>query len=481
MKTVAIIGAGPAGLSAAYQFLLQSNKYQVTIYEKDTTVGGLSKTLEFDGGRVDIGGHRFFTNNKDILNLWKTILPLNKQGMLIRERKSHILWNKKLISYPLQLNTQTLYNLGLFTSIKVLLSYFHTKFQNQTCNTLEDFYKKRFGKELYSLFFKDYTHKLWGIPAKNLSSDWGSQRIQKISLGQLLYSLLPLAKNTLSQERSLITQFYYPALGAGQLWDNFETQILKLGGIIEKNCCVDRLIVNDSYITSIEYTQGTKRFKKKFDIVLSSMPLNELITAIDTAPTSVKKIGNRLRYRDMIIVALELSPACMGSLFQLAKKDCWIYTQDKSISFGRIQILNNWSPYAVNTSGNIVLELEFFCNKNDSLWNSDDFSLILYSIETLKQCSLCNKTATAKSYLVKRIEKAYPIYTDGYYQLNVIKKYLNTINNLYCIGRNGQHRYNNMDHSIESGIVAAQNVINERNDKENLWNVNTNKEYIEKR
>ena len=480
MKKVAIIGAGPAGLSAAYELLSKSDEYQVTIYEKDFIVGGLSKTYEFEGGRVDVGGHRFFTKNEYVWKLWNEILPKGKNGMLVRERKSHILWNSKLITYPIELSVETIKTLGFVTGMNTILSYLFTKFQSRTTDNLEDFYIKHFGNELYKDFFKDYTYKLWGLPASSISSDWGRQRIRKVSLGQLVHSIFKIRKGENEEERSLIKKFYYPAYGSGQLWEMLEKNIIELGGNVEKNCYVDRLVLNNLKITEVEYIKDGERYKKKYDFVFSSMPLNELVESIDNVPLNVQDISNRLRYRDMIIVAMALHVDYMSSMYKKVQKDSWIYIQDTRFKCGRIQILNNWSPYAARVEDQVLLELELFCDKNEYLWNLSNSELLELSINELIKCDICSSAARISSYIVKRIEKAYPIYIDGYYQLDDVKNWINRIDNLFCIGRNGQHRYNNMDHSVETGIEAARSIMRGSIDRKRVWTVNTKEEYLEK-
>lgn len=479
MKTVAIIGAGPAGLSAAYALLNESDDYQVTIFEKESQIGGLSKTFEFEGGRLDIGGHRFFSKDQDVLRLWEAVLPFNSQGMLRRHRKSHILWNGKLIEYPIQLDFQTMHTLGFFNAIAVILSYIISNRKQRPTTTLEEFYIHRFGRKLYSMFFEHYTHKLWGIPADQLSSDWGEQRAQKVSLYTLAKSIFSNKKNSKTQERSLITEYLYPAFGSGQLWDSLSKMIMKHGGSIELNSEIISMSLADSQITEITYKKDSMLYSKNFDYVISSMPLRELIFSISSSPTRIRQIGRNLLYRDMIILGVELPIENMGTAFQTAKEDSWLYIQDSKMTFGRVQILNNWSPCAVTQKDSVLLELEFFCNKDDELWNMDDNALLLRSLSELEKCKLCNQRATVRSYIVKRIEKTYPIYTGGYYQLNIIEEWLNNIVNLRCIGRNGQHRYNNMDHSVKTGIEAAKSIMEAGYNQRELWDVNRKQEYLE--
>lgn len=474
MKTVAIIGAGPAGLSTAYQLLKQSKNHRITIFEKGESVGGLSKSFEFEGGRVDIGGHRFFTKNEMVKNLWDDVLPNSDKGMLVRKRKSHILYNNKLLEYPLKLNLSTVHSLGFMKGIKAIISYLIYSRKTMTINTLEDFFVKRFGRELFSDFFEKYTYKLWGIPASELSPDWGNQRVQKVSLFRSIFF------SNRKDERSLIKEFHYPALGCGQLWNELANKIITMGGTIETGCCVEGFELCNQNVSTLHYSKNGIKHKSKFDYVVSSMPLRELVLLCDNCPNEVKQVAIRLLYRDMIIVAVEIDKNDADTMLINAQSDCWLYIQDENISFGRVQILNNWSRYSVNNSDSFVLELEYFCNENDDLWNKEDNELLVQAITELISCGLCKQSATSKSYLIKRIEKAYPIYTDGYNQLNKIRDWADSIHNLRCIGRNGQHRYNNMDHSVETGIEAAKSILDKNYNEKWLWNVNSKQEYIEK-
>lgn len=477
MKTVVIIGAGPAGLSAAYELLRESSDYKVVIFEKEDSVGGLAKTLTFDGGRVDIGGHRFFSKNEEVVALWKHILPETDGGMLLRDRESHILWDSKLINYPIRLDAQTFRVIGLSKGIRVGISYLAAKIHRKTICSLEDFYIDRFGKVLYSMFFKTYTKKLWGISADALSPDWGEQRVQRISLRTLILSAFGTFQK---EERSLVSQYHYPAFGSGQLWDELSRKVMALGGIIHTGCTVEYLQVEDSCVSAIEYTDGTGRHRMLCDYVISSMPLKDLLLSMNAVPIEITSIANRLSFRDMIVVALAFPKTSMGDNYQKVKKDSWVYMQDTSATFGRMQLLNNWSPYATMVDEHILLELEYFCTKGDSLWSQPNTQLVESSIRELIQCGICIKHASASYSLVRRIEKAYPVYTDGYYDLPAVESWINGIGNLQCVGRNGQHRYNNMDHAVETGLIAARNILHKDYDRERIWHVNTDREYLEK-
>lgn len=327
------------------------------------------------------------------------------------------------------------------------------------------------------MFFKTYTKKLWGISADALSPDWGEQRVQRISLRTLILSAFGTFPK---EERSLVPQYHYPAFGSGQLWDELSRKVMALGGIIHTGCTVEYLQVEDSCVSAIEYTDGTGRHRMLCDYVISSMPLKDLLLSMNAVPTEIASIASRLFFRDMIVVALAFPKTSMGDNYQKVKNDSWVYMQDTSATFGRMQLLNNWSPYATMVDEHILLELEYFCTKGDSLWSQPNTQLVESSIRELIQCGICIKHASASYSLVRRIEKAYPVYTDGYYDLPAVESWINGIGNLQCVGRNGQHRYNNMDHAVETGLIAARNILHKDYDRERIWHVNTDREYLEK-
>lgn len=477
-RSVAIIGAGPAGLSAAYALLKGSSDYKVTVYEKELVVGGLSKTFEFEGGRVDIGGHRFFSRNPEVLALWEEVLPSDPEGLLLRDRASHILWNSRLIEYPIQLDLETLRSLGVARALKVIASYLRAKFHRENASDLETFYVNRFGGELYKTFFRDYTSKLWGLPASAISSDWGSQRVRKVSLGALLGANLS-GGSARSKERSLIGKYLYPAHGSGQLWNALADKVVELGGEIITGCSVKKLSLVGNRVEQLECAKGGGRFSSKPDYVISSMPLSDLAQSAVGVPIEVKKVCDGLLYRDMVIVAVSVRKSFKGAAFEKASKDSWLYLQDPSLSAGRCQILNNWSPMASCDDDHLLLEMEYYCAKGDSLWEQGDLCLAELALSELVKCGLCEDGVFFDSYFVKRIEKAYPVYTGAYHQLSFVEDWACRVDNLICIGRNGQHRYNNMDHSVECGLRAARALEGDAHAASSVWSVNRGEDYIE--
>jgi protoporphyrinogen oxidase len=476
MEKVVIIGAGPAGLTAAYEILKQSKDYKVIIVEKEVAVGGLSKTYTFSENKVDIGGHRFFSKDKQINSIWDEILPIADKGMRIDIRHSHIFYNKQMYEYPIRFSANMLRQFGTLEGMMVVISYLKTFVKKRKEISLEDFYINRFGKKLYEMFFEQYTYKLWGMSAKDMASDWGTQRIQGISLRSVMRNLG--GNNRQNVEKSFIESYRYPSYGSGQFWDCMADEIRELGGNIIMNTEIVSLEYSETKIRKIICQHKEKNIAIECDKVISSMPLNELLLALDFVPENIKKLAKRLRYRDMIIVALEIPENDLGNYLERYKSDSWIYIQDKNVCFGRIQLLNNWSPYVVHDACNYVLEMECFCTEGDSLWLMDDDHIIQKVIEDLKGCGFLKEHKNIQSSFVKKIQKAYPIYTEGYYNIGVIQKFVNNTDNLYCIGRNGQHHYNNMDHSMMTGIEAAQSILYNW-DKKKVWDVNVDQEYQE--
>ncbi len=467
-KTIIIIGAGPAGLTAAYE-LLKTKNFKVTILEESEYIGGISKTYNHNGNRIDIGGHRFFSKIEKVNSWWKEVL---NEEFLIRDRKSRILYERKFYDYPVSLNTTTIKNLGIVRFIKIGLSYIKASILKKEEKTLEDFFINRFGYELYITFFRDYTQKVWGVPCNKIDALFGHQRVKGLSITSVLIHMLKksLGKlNTKNIETSLIEQFKYPKLGPGQLWENVSQKILDLGGEIIFNEKVNYLETKDSKI-SIIHTQS-KSFEA--DAIFSSMPIKDLINAITNSPKDIIKLANDLEYRDFITVGLLLENSTLDNL-----KDNWIYIQEPDVKIGRLQIFNNWSPFLVKKENTTWIGLEYFCNENDELWNMKQKEFINFAISELEKLSLIKKENVLDSIQLK-VKKAYPSYFGSYNRFDEIKNYLNSIDNIYCVGRNGQHRYNNMDHSMMTSFEAVNVLINNTS-KEKIWNVNTEKEYHEK-
>lgn len=515
MKKVVIIGAGPAGLSCAYKLLKDNKKVSVIIIEADSQVGGISKTVNYHNNRMDIGGHRFFTKNDMVKDLWLDILSLqgapalddmilhsNKKlsnnilanpekmdnVMLIRNRVSRIFYNKKFFDYPVNLNYKTIRNMGFATTCECGISYIKASFIKLKEINLENFYINRFGKKLYSMFFRDYTTKVWGRSPSEIDASWGSQRVKGISITKVIidyfYRLFKL--NNKKKETSLIESFYYPKYGPGQFYEELAKRVEKMGGVILKNC--NAISINKKYnsIKNVTYVCDKKEKTISCDILVSSMPLKDLMLALNNVDKNVLKVSNNLPYRDFITVGIlakktNLKNNINNKTIHGSVSDNWIYVQDSDVKVGRIQIFNNWSPYMVNDPVNTIwMGLEYFCNENDELWNMSDAKMKKFAFSELVQMGICDSNDFIDSTVI-RVKKAYPAYFDSYENIDVIKEYINKINNLYCIGRNGTHSYNNMDHSIYSGLVCADMILSGDVDYSKLWNINVDSSYQEEK
>ena len=493
MKKVVIIGAGPAGLTAAYTFLKNSNNYKVIILEQDNQVGGISKTVIYNNNRMDLGGHRFFTKDDEIMSLWQEILPLDNfskkdKVLLTRRRISRIFYNKKFFDYPVNLSFKTIKNLGIKDTFISGFSYIKSLFHKKKENNLENFYINRFGKRLYEIFFRDYTEKLWGISPDKIDSSWGSQRVKGISIKEVLHDYFQriFKINNKNKETSLIDKFYYPKLGPGMMYEEMLSKIIELGGSIIYNAKVIKLRKKDNMINKVIYQENEIIKMINADIVISSMPIKDLLDDLNNVPKKVLNVSSKLPYRDFITVGLILDKLLVknNTKYQTENNlipDTWIYVQSKDVKLGRIQVFNNWSPYLVNDNKTVSLGLEYFCNENDSFWNMSNQELREYAYNDLIKMHFIDDSTKILAYHVERICKAYPAYFGSYNRFDIVKDYLNSISNLYCIGRNGMHRYNNMDHSMKSAIVCVNNILNNNPNRENIWNVNTDTEYHEEK
>lgn len=511
MKKIVIIGAGPAGLTAAYKILKSSKDYKVLIIEEEKQVGGISKTINYHGNRIDIGGHRFFTKNKEVENLWLDILQVqskdsyddkllgrikklpnkgldpekNDNVMLIRNRISRIFYRNKFFDYPISINLKTIKNLGFIDTIICGFSYIKYSIFKKKENNLEDFYINRFGKKLYSMFFEGYTEKVWGRNPSNISKEWGEQRVKGISIKEVLKDFLckVFGIKQKKKETSLIEEYYYPKYGPGQLYEEMAKKIESLGGIIIKNSKVIKINKTKSEIKSITYVCDKKEYIEDLDILISSMPIKDLVSSMNNVTKKIKDISCNLPYRDFVTVGILVEKLSLKNKTKIKTinnniPDCWLYIQDIGVKLGRIQIFNNWSPYMVKDINNTVwLGLEYFCNEGDEFWSLSDNEIIELAEKELRKVKVINsKILDSCCY---RIKKAYPAYFDSYNEIDIVKNYLNKIDNLYCIGRNGQHRYNNMDHSMLTGIKVAEHILYNKEKKESIWNVNTENSYHE--
>ncbi len=514
MKKVIIIGAGPAGLTAGYELLKDNEEYEVVILEEDKQVGGISKTVRYNGNRMDIGGHRFFSKDENVMKFWEDLMPIQgapsyddkklnrekplKEGgpdpekedkvMLVRDRVSRIYYLKKFFDYPVSLKLETFTNMGLVRTIKSGFSYLKSIFVKKEETSLENFYINRFGKVLYGMFFEKYTEKLWGRHPSVISADWGSQRVKGLSITAVIKDMFRKIFNPKSKkvETSLIEQFWYPKYGPGQLWETLADEFEKKGGKILKEHSVQKINIEGNKIVSVECVHDGKIEVFSGDIFISSMPLKDLVEDMkeEVVPEDIRKIATGLPYRDFMTVGLLLKKLDLKNKTKIQTlgnivPDCWIYVQEPDVKLGRIQIFNNWSPYMVSKPEEQVwIGLEYFCNEGDEYWNMSDEEFTKFAIKELVSMGIIEENDVLDSHR-ERVKKAYPAYFDTYDEIDKLIAYLNKFDNLYCVGRNGQHRYNNMDHSMVTAMETVKNIRNNVTTKDNIWKVNTEKEYHE--
>ena len=489
MKKIVIIGAGPAGLTAAYCLLKNKEKYEVFVIEESNQIGGISRTIRYNGNRMDIGGHRFFSKNDDVLKLWKELMPLQSSNnnpeltdevMLIRNRVSRIYYLRKFFDYPISLKKETFKNMGLSRTIKVGFSYLKSIFIKRKEKSLEDFYINRFGKKLYSMFFEKYTEKLWGRKPSQISADWGAQRVKGLSIKAVIKDIFNKKFNKKAEvETSLIEEFWYPKYGPGQLWELMAKKVEELGGTILKEHKVEKINIKKQRIVSVECDTNSGKKTIEGDIFISSMPLKDLVSGFEgeKIPNKIRNIAKGLPYRDFMTVGVLVNKLKIKDKTMVP--DCWIYVQEPDVKMGRIQIFNNWSPYLVSKPENTVwMGLEYFVTENDRYWKMRDKDFSEMATTELEKMQIIDKKDVLDTH-VERVKKAYPAYFDTYSEIDKLITYLNKYENLYCIGRNGQHRYNNMDHSMLTAMETVKNIENNITNKDNIWNVNTEKEYHE--
>ncbi|MEI7750197.1 MAG: NAD(P)/FAD-dependent oxidoreductase [Candidatus Moraniibacteriota bacterium] len=447
-----ILGAGPAGLSAAYE--MNGSGSDIVVLEADRSVGGISKTVSFKGCLFDLGGHRFHTDISEVSRLWESLLG---DDFLTRPRLSRIRYRGKFFDYPLT-PMNAVFGLGMIDSIGILWSYLAARmFPSKEERTFEQWVSNRFGKRLFEIFFKSYTEKVWGIPCDELSAEWAAQRIDGLSLSVAIRQALFPERN--GKVKTLIDEFRYPKLGPGMLYDEMMRRIRERGGQIETGTRVTGLYADGNRIHSVltEDADGNGA-EYPADFLISSMPIDELVRMIrPEAPEHVLRAANGLRYRSLVSVNLILDRA---DLFP----DNWIYVHTPEVRLGRVQNFGNWSPFMVDHDGQSALGLEYFCDEGDTFWNMSDTALIALGLEELEMIGLAKREDFVDGF-VKRTAKAYPVYRGAYREyIAIIKDYLDGFPNLQTIGRNGMFRYNNMDHSVLTGLLAARNIPKQKND-----------------
>ncbi len=459
--SVLVIGAAPAGLTAAYELVKKG--IQPIVLEQADKVGGISRTETYKGYHFDIGGHRFFTKVAEVQQLWNEVLG---DEFIKTPRLSRIYYQGKFFQYPLSV-FDTLHKLGISESLLILLSYLKIKQRPLTVEeNLEQWVTNRFGARLYKTFFKTYTEKVWGIPCNQIQAEWAAQRIKGLSVKKAVINAFFGSNDT----KTLIKEFDYPVLGPGMMWQRFAEKVEAGGGEVRLNTRVLGLEHNCRRITKVTAQHDGKLVQFEAENLISSMPLAILINRLNPPPpTKVLQAANQLKYRDFLIVSLIVDAP---ELFP----DNWIYIHSPEVKVGRIQNFKNWSPKMVPDSSKTCLGMEYFCNVGESLWEMSDTELINLATKELDSLGLANG-AVVEDGVVIRQPKAYPVYDHEYRQhLKVIQNYLQTFENLQTTGRNGMHRYNNQDHSMLTGLLAAKNILGENHD---LWEVNTERSYYE--
>lgn len=553
-KKIAIIaGAGPAGLTAAYE-LLKRTDIQPVVYESTEAIGGIAQTFNYKGNRIDIGGHRFFSKSDRVMNWWFSILP--KQGapaadtaekkheieyvaevvvehlcadcidqetedqhsafnaqysslkvrkkapdpekednvMLQRPRISRIFYRKHFFPYPIGITLMVARRLGFFNTFLIGMSYIKAQvFPLKDETYLDAFYINRFGRRLFKTFFEAYTEKVWGVPCNQIRADWGAQRVKGLSLKRAVTHAIAdllssdFKKSQKERETSLITRFFYPKFGPGQMWEEVTRQLRCCGGEVHMSSRISGVHTEHGKVTAVTIenvkTGATERVA--CDYFFSTMPIKHLIGMMTPHPPSlVTEVAEGLQYRDFLTVGLLLSKMHVlekGKAPQADVPDNWIYIQDGGVRVGRVQIFNNWSPYMVaDRKNSIWIGLEYFVNEGGDLWIMKDQDLIDLGIREMEQIGMLKREDILDG-CVLRMPKAYPAYIGSYEQVHVVREFVDAIPNLFLIGRNGMHRYNNQDHSMLTAMLAVDNIIAGQTDKANLWDVNLEMVYHEEK
>lgn len=514
-KTAAIIGAGPAGLTAAYE-LLSRTDIKPAVFEADPEyVGGISRTVNYKGNRIDIGGHRFFSKSDRVMQWWAQFLPvraaegeqtityqrsmraltegLPRAGeeagdavMHVRPRKTRIIHGGRFFSYPVELSLDTLRKLGIIKTLRIGVTYlWAVLFPIKPERTLEDFFLNRFGRELYETFFKSYTEKVWGMRCDQMSAEWGAQRVKGLSISKaILHAARKLsgmgALSGKGTETSLIEQFLYPTFGPGFMWEVVAERVKALGGDLHMGARVVGIKrEGDSFVLTVRAADGSESHVAA-DYVFSTTDVRNLLSILEPkAPKEVLAVSDALEYRDFLTAGLLLShaPREQGGE-QLT--DTWMYIHEPGVRAGRVQLFHNWHPKLVAEEGRGWIGLEYFCNEGDDLWQMSDEQLVALAQEELAAIGLLQDAEVLDGTVIKQ-PKAYPGYFGAYAKFGDVREYLDTVPNLYPIGRNGMHRYNNQDHSMLAAMTAVDNIAHGKKDKSNLWSINAEEEYHEQK
>ena len=561
-KKAIIIGAGPAGLTAALEFLRKTDVTPIVL-EASGEIGGISRTIRYKGNRMDIGGHRFFSKSDRVMQWWMELMPpdlgeaaptgvdISYQGkqravkipahleeepplrglgplkhevateedladpiaeepdttvnaplpenedlvMLVRPRKSRIYYLRKFFDYPIKLTANTITNLGPTRMAKIGYSYVMSRVSPiKEEKSLEDFLINRFGRELYLTFFKSYTEKVWGTPCDQISAEWGAQRIKGLSLTTALKHFVKKAFTTKPKDEassdvaqkgtdtSLIERFLYPKFGPGQLWEHVADKIVTMGGEIHMGCKADSIEVNGKRVIAVETINANgERQRFEGDFFLSTMPMRELVQSLRTEiPANVREVSEGLQYRDFITVGILANKLDVTEPGGGLIKDTWIYIQEPDVLLGRLQIFNNWSPYMVSDSTKVWIGLEYFCYDTDPLWSMPDDELKTFAAHELQKIGIL-RTAEVLDAHVVRVPKTYPAYFGTYNRFQELRQFTDSFENLFLVGRNGMHKYNNQDHSMLTAMAVVDGIAAGHVNKAALWSINTEQEYHEEK
>jgi protoporphyrinogen oxidase len=531
-KNAVIAGAGPAGLTAALE-LLRCSDIKPIVYEAESQVGGISKTINYRGNRMDLGGHRFFSKSDWVMRWWQEILPvaagqalsdgplrINYQRqsrdwvpetapassdavMLVRQRLSRIFYRRRFFNYPLTLNAATLKNLGIIEALQIGLSYGRAQLASRSPeSSLEDFFINRFGERLYRTFFKDYTEKVWGVPCQEISAEWGVQRIKGLSVAKAIGHAIarPFPGSALASQKhtetSLIDRFLYPKFGPGQMWEEVARHVTARGGDIHPSHRIVGIERGGDSVRAVNVLDISANSVRRVpcDYFVSTMPVRTLIEALIPEDSHILKIAQALPYRDFMTVGLLLRRMNEPSSSRNARHgmpsdnrmsrgngmppDNWIYIQEPDVRIGRLQVFNNWSPALVAEPGTIWLGLEYFCREGDDLWSMEDGRFIDFAASELETIGLIDRRDVIDGTLV-RVPKAYPAYFGAYREFDTVRAYLDRFANLYPVGRNGMHRYNNQDHSMLAAKSAVGSILDGGQGKTDIWRINAEDDYHE--
>jgi protoporphyrinogen oxidase len=506
-RRVLIVGAGPAGLTAALELQRRSDIKPLVLEALDD-VGGISRTVEHHGNRMDIGGHRFFSKSDWVMQWWREILPIAPETtadgisvmpaadrhLLVRARLSRIYFLRRFFDYPISLTLNTMRKLGLIRLLRIGVSYLRAvAFQRKPERNLEDFFVNRFGAELYRTFFKDYTEKVWGVPCRDISPQWGAQRIKGLSVTRALLHALrqlwPGRADGVAQRKvstSLIERFLYPKFGPGQMWQTVAAMVRESGGEIRHGVTVTGMLHENGRIVAVRtrLADGTEE-ELSCDEVISTMPLRDFIAGlVPPPPLPVREVAAGLCYRDFITVGVlvrKLRPTsgCLAGHPANLVPDNWIYIQEPDVRLGRLQVFNNWSPAMVKDADTVWLGLEYFCQEGDDLWRLSDDEMGQLAIAELAKIALIDAGDTL-DHKVLRVPKAYPAYFGSYDRFDLLQGWLDSLTNFFPVGRNGMHRYNNQDHSMLTARLAVETII-AGGSKDAIWRVNIDDDYHEER